>query len=573
MVVIAKLALYTWVPFVLLVFSVMTPRRAVIFAYIAGWLFLPMLKIKFRGIPDLDKVTASSFGVLLGAVLFDARTLLAIRPKWFDLPMLCWCLCPFVTSMVQKVGAYDGFSNVVSQLGVWGIPYFIGRCYFKDLEAYKELGIGIVIGALCYMPFAWLEMWISPQLHKKIYGFFQHSFDQTKRWGSYRPMVFMQSGLALAMYMTVAAVVGIWMWLSGTVKKIWGMPMSLLMGVLFVTAILCKTMAALGFLFMAGAALLWIKWLRKSPGVVAGLPILIMLAIPPTYMYLRATDTVNREEIISFFSGFTPADRLQSLDVRIKAEDRVTEHALTPEGIGERDRITNVNTHNPLWGWGKWDPANPRETPWRIYIHWNKVSPDGIPYEVSRDEAPTDGLWIITLGQFGIVGVTLLTITILLPALILWRRVPLPYWHHPIVAPAAAMALLLITHMIDNLLNGMVNPIFMLALGGISAIGPAIRPIHRRYGTMAGAAVLDQLQASSLASGRGFPVQPAGYPAYGQPGYGYPAGVAAQAGFPQQQPMAPPADAGGVMGGFPVIPGLQAGSIPFGTPGQQRRRK
>ena len=67
MLAIAKLALYAWVPFVLLVFSVMQPRRAVIFAYIGGWLFLPMLSIKLNGIPDLTKITASSFGVLLGA--------------------------------------------------------------------------------------------------------------------------------------------------------------------------------------------------------------------------------------------------------------------------------------------------------------------------------------------------------------------------------------------------------------------------------------------------------------------------------------------------------------------------
>src|SRR3954449_1309732 len=125
MLAIAKLALYAWVPFVLLVFSVLKPRRAVIFAYIGGWLFLPMLSIKFKGIPDLTKITASSFGVLLGAMIFDACTLLRFRPKWFDLPMVGWCVTPFSTSMVQQVGAYDGLSNVVSQLGVWGIPYYI----------------------------------------------------------------------------------------------------------------------------------------------------------------------------------------------------------------------------------------------------------------------------------------------------------------------------------------------------------------------------------------------------------------------------------------------------------------
>lgn len=566
MLAIAKIALYAWVPFVLMVFAVLKPRRAVIFAYIGGWLFLPMLSIKLNGIPDLTKITASSFGVLLGAMIFDTRTLLQFRPKWFDLPMLIWCLCPYVTSMKQDLGAYDGMSNVVSQMAVWGIPYYIGRCYFKDLRDYKELGIGIVIGALIYMPFTWLEMKISPVLHKRIYGFFQHSFEQTKRWGSFRPMVFMQSGLALAMYMTVASVVGIWMWLSGTVKKIWGMPMAPLMFILFATAILCKTMAAIAFLFAALCGLIWIRLLKSMPWFAAGLPILCLVAVPPTYMYLRGTEKVDRDHILKVFAKFTTEERLRSLEVRLEAEDKVTAKALTPMDMGNgTTELGNGKTHDPWWGWGKWDPDNPRETPWRIYIHWDKLSPDGIPYIVTKDDAPTDGLWIITLGQFGKIGVIALTITILFPVLILWRRVPLRYWHHPLVAPVAAMSLLLCTHMIDNLLNGMVNPIFMIALGGLSAIGPKVRPVHRRFGQLAAWAMLDQIAAGTEAgSGRGFPQQP--------PGYAVPGAVPGFPVAPQAFRPVPAAAAMPAMPGFPAIAGLQPGAMPFGGSSPRRRR-
>jgi hypothetical protein len=563
MLAIAKIVLYAWVPFVLMVFAVMKPRRAVIFAYIGGWLFLPMLSIKLNGIPDLTKFTASSFGVLLGAMIFDTRTLLSFRPKWFDIPMFVWCFCPYVTSEMQDLGWYDGASNVLAQMAVWGIPYFIGRCYFKELEAYRELGIAIVMGALIYMPFTWLEMKISPLLHKKIYGFFQHSFEQTKRWGSFRPMVFMQSGLALAMYMTVATVTGVWMWLSGSVKKLWGLPMGPLMFILFATAILCKTMAAIAFLFAALGALIWIRTLRSTHWALTAVPIIALVLVPPTYMILRGMEIVDRDHILHVFSKFTSEERLRSLEVRLIAEDKVTDKALTPTDMGNgTTEMGNGKTHDPWWGWGKWDPDNPKETPWRIYIHWDKLSPDGIPYIVTKDDAPTDGLWIITLGQYGKVGVIALTITILLPVLILWRRVPLRYWHHSLVAPAAAMSLLLCTHMIDNLLNGMVNPLFMIALGGLSAIGPAIRPIHRRFGPLAAQAMLDQLGAGNAGSGRGFPNQPMGYPQMPQPGFRpIPAGMQ----YPQQPAM--PA-----MPGFPAISGLQAGSMPLGAGSPRRRR-
>jgi hypothetical protein len=562
MVAIAKIALYAWVPFTLLVFAVMTPRRAVIFAYIGGWLFLPMFKINFAGIPDLTKITASSFGVLLGALIFDFPTLIKFRPKWFDLPMGIWCMLPFVTSSVNNLGTYDGVSSIVQQLGIWGIPYFIGRIYFKDLVAYKELGVGIVIGALCYMPFTWTEMLISPQLHKKLYGFFQHDFAQTKRWGSYRPMVFMQSGLALAMYMTTAALCGIWMWLSGTVKKIAGVPMAPLMGVLFVTSIFCKTMSATAFLFMGVGGLLWIKYLRKSGGFVAGLPILFLVMLPPAYMYVRASGVLDGDKVVAAFAAAgTAEDRVQSLEVRLKAEDLVVARAF--------------EAPNPMFGWGKWDPNDPRKTPWRIYLEWDKVSVDGIPYTVIRDAAPTDGLWIITMGQFGKLGTAFLTITIIVPALILWRRIPLRYWHHPIVAPAAAMSMLLLLHMVDNLLNGMLNPIFMLALGGISAIGPAIRPIHRKFGEVGATAVLDQLAHAAIGGPAGgrrrYPAQPVGgyrppQPPYGQPGYGQPAYAPAGYGQPiayPQQAGYPPATVVSDVDAFPPLGGLQ--------PGQARR--
>ena len=54
------------------------------------------------------------------------------------------------------------------------------------------------------------EARLSPQLHSRLYGFTQHDFLQTVRGDyTYRPMVFMQHGLAVAMFLGMATVVGV----------------------------------------------------------------------------------------------------------------------------------------------------------------------------------------------------------------------------------------------------------------------------------------------------------------------------------------------------------------------------
>ena len=61
--------------------------------------------------------------------------------------MFIWCVCPFISSMGNNLGMYDGFSAVAYQVTSWGLPYFIGRIYFNDLVGLRELAIAIVISS------------------------------------------------------------------------------------------------------------------------------------------------------------------------------------------------------------------------------------------------------------------------------------------------------------------------------------------------------------------------------------------------------------------------------------------
>jgi hypothetical protein len=133
------IALFGWIPAVLFIFAVLPPRRAVIVAFLFAWLFLPVAAYKLTGLPEYSKMSATCGGVLLGTLLFDPGRFLTLRPHWADLPMAVWCSVPLASSLSNNLGVYDGLSATLSQTVQWGLPYLIGRLYFSDWAAVREL--------------------------------------------------------------------------------------------------------------------------------------------------------------------------------------------------------------------------------------------------------------------------------------------------------------------------------------------------------------------------------------------------------------------------------------------------
>ncbi len=430
--------LFGWIPFVLFLFLVLPPRRAVIAAFLIAWLFLPMAGYQVKGLPDYTKMSATCLGVMMGAALFDTDRLLGFRPKWVDLPMGLWCTSVMVSSYLNGLGLYDGCSEIVKQTITWGLPYLIGRVYFSDLEAIRELAVGIFVGGLVYVPLCWFEVRMSPQLHLWIYGFRQHSFAQQMRDGGYRPLVFMQHGLMVAMWMAMTSMIGVWLWKARTVRQIWDMPMSWLVPAMIFTVYICKSKYA-ALLFVAGLGTLYAAQFTKIRWVV-----LLLLLIPPTYMYLRASKIVTGEHLIAMAEKTFGEERAQSLSVRINNENALAERAM----------------EQPWFGWGGWGAARVQ-------------GPDG-------KDLVTDSLWIITIGKAGIIGLAGLTVMLLLPMLLIsldWR---VELWSHPLVAPVVILGMVSALYMFDHLMNGMVNPIFMLATGAATSAHYCVPAVSRR---------------------------------------------------------------------------------------------
>ncbi len=82
----------SWIFVVVMLFSLMSARRAVLVSFIGAVLFLPQAAITLPSLPDITKISVTSFSVLLAVVMFDTARLLRFRLSWVDLPMLAWCL-------------------------------------------------------------------------------------------------------------------------------------------------------------------------------------------------------------------------------------------------------------------------------------------------------------------------------------------------------------------------------------------------------------------------------------------------------------------------------------------------
>jgi len=427
------IALFGWIPVILLVFASFPPRRAMIFCFVFGWLFLPPAGYEIPGFPDYTKVTATTFGVLLAIILFDWQQLLSIRCRLFDMPMICWCLCPFASSISNGLGVYDGLSAIFEQTSKWGLPYLIGRVYLRNLNDFREVAIILFLGGLVYTPFCLWEIRMSPQLGRYLYGIGGvgiEYFNEFGKWGS-RPRVFMGNALIVGTFMTAASLMGIWLWKTRCLTSLWGLSAASLTLLLLITTLLCKNLGALALLALGTAALFSTKRLHSS------VVIYLLILASPLYMSLRITGKWSATPLVNT-AAIIHEQRASSLQFRLNNEDLLAAKAL----------------QRPVFGWGRWGRA-------RVYR------------EDGKDISVTDGLWVIALGNTGVVGLVTLTMAMLLPPVMFLRRYPARTWVHPAIAPAAALAVLVTLYMIDNLFNDMLNPIYVVTAGGLARLATA----------------------------------------------------------------------------------------------------
>jgi hypothetical protein len=421
------IALMGWIPVICVLFCDRRDYRTLISAYVAAWLFLPVAKLKIQHLPDCTKISATAVGMMLAIACFDSRRLLAFRLKWLDLPMVVFCFSPIVSALSNSLGLWDGFSNTLTMIMMWGVPYLCGRIYLDSFDKLTSLAKGIFVGGLVYIPFCLVELRMSPQFYSWVYG--KRPVVHAARYGGWRPEVFLATGLELGMWMTAATLMGFALWYSGALRKLWGLPTGVLLVVLLAVTVLCKSTGALMLLIVGTGVLMMARWFR-SP-----LPILCLIVVPLVYITVRIADLDDGRELVSFASSVFGPDRAQSLEFRFQNEIGLTHRALEAK----------------WFGWGGWGREKVLD-------------------EYGESLSIVDGMWIINFGCYGLLGLLSWATTLILPPVLATRRFANRHWPRDQVIPLVALATLVLLYAIDCLLNSMPNPIYAVALGGLTTV-------------------------------------------------------------------------------------------------------
>lgn len=421
-------------PFIcLLLFVRLRAPQALLASVLGGYLLLPSAtKFDLKGLPDLDKSSMIAIGVGMGVLFFTRRTgRLGGSLLFYGLGTI-YVLSPFVTAFLNPdpiVGQrlffpamtwYDGLAAAGVNLFAL-VPYWAGRRVLADEAGHAAIIRAIVIAMLAYSLLVLLEIRLSPQLHRWVYGFFPHSFAQQVRAGGFRAVVFLSHGLVVAVFLGLGLIAAAVMArrnqrLYGVSGAIWAL---YLLAVVLMQKSLGAAITALAF----GAVVVMCNARRQV--ALAALTAILVTGYP----IVRGSHWLPLDAIQRVTTSFS-SDRASSLNVRLENEEQLLAKA----------------SERALFGWGGWGRN-------RIY-----------DLEEGRDRSITDGTWIIVLGSYGWIGYLATFGLLSFPVLRLrWitRKV------QGISSNTAGVAILLMFNLCDLIPNSSLTPLTWLLAGGL----------------------------------------------------------------------------------------------------------
>jgi hypothetical protein len=372
----AYLALIIAAPLIWWGYGVLRPQVACFWAFFGAALFMPMLDWDPPMIPAMDKVTIPAVASILVLPRMLKSRFRAAKPlRGIDLIAVATLLGLFGTvftngdmlidtdeSSRQALTYYDAISSGLGFILASYIPFLIARSVYRTNADANDFLRCLVIAGLIYAPLLLIEIRLSPQLHRWIYGYFPHSWQQTMREGGFRPVGFLGHGLIAARFVESVIIAAAILW-KGRLKQVIPMvPNSAIVAFMVVLLIFSKS---LGALVLVGIAVPLIVF--TSPKAQMRVAIFFSV-VTLLYPALRLTGNFPVDDLLDISSRIDPS-RAQSLEFRFVNEDALLERAVE-----------------------------------RVALGWGGYGRNRVVDERGKDVTITDGEWIIALGIYGVVG-------------------------------------------------------------------------------------------------------------------------------------------------------------------------
>ncbi len=385
----AYLVFFLWIPISALLFAQNKPRRAGFLVVIVGTMFLPeLVAVDPPILPPINKhvlVCMCAFGgfALTARTRFERMRLLRGVQLYFVIMAVCnvgtamtnpeayvfggqlaWEGGPrFPIVVVPPLKSTEFIAMSIEDSARYLLPFAVGQLLVQSREDAIVFLKAFVFACVLYVPLMLWEGLMSPQLHRIVYGYHSLDFGHNVRGDGFKPVVFMASGLGLAMFQFVGlcAAVGLHR-LREPIKP--ALSAGLAAAIIFFALSVSRNVGVMIYSLVAVPVLLF-------TGPRAQIRLGWVLAfVFVTFPISRAKDWFPADDIVAYATARSP-ERAESLAMRFDNEKLLIEHT----------------QQKPYWGWGsfgrnrKYDPVT------------------------GRDISVTDGEWAIHYSVRGGVGV------------------------------------------------------------------------------------------------------------------------------------------------------------------------
>jgi hypothetical protein len=364
--------------------------------HFAGFLLLPNQDYSL-GLHSHDFANVFAYWYIGGALPSD----IFLTKALFVPSTLALCLFLFRFEAIKKLrltiadvfvafwiclAAIKSTSSSAYILGVWGSSWLIGRAILRDKSDLRMFAWALVISTCLMSPFAIIEMIKGPFFYDTIYHAHPFTQDGAARYFGFRPMLMFEHGNQFGLWVAISAAAAAWLLVTSRNSE---EPLGRLQKLVCVTPILLclasQSISAIALFLIACFAMVYWRFFnpRKiiisiSVTLVLSVGVLASGVIQTSQIEHIARNTSMGQKTIGFFRSIGKGS--------------------LPWRVSQDLRTASLVKGSLLLGSGRWDWWRSSGTrPW--------------------------GLHQLIIGQFGIIGLALTSLTLGFTAMrTFWRR-------------------------------------------------------------------------------------------------------------------------------------------------------